>query len=194
MSNGSSVGGFPGVSLGLPGGSNAGYSPTNNSYCIFSTSPRNESAAPTASIAGPPGGLPDAFSCVEGTTAGPNGFVVTYEGVSYACSSAPELPGSPLPGRKLLQSAAQSPALAALFNEQTANTVFENLLNAVNLVHHFLFSPWSCLKNTCMLFTVRQPACIIMCFITSMWIPYANSRSLVIWHSTVPLSTCNTCY
>lgn len=128
LQSGNIVGGFPGSTLNLPGGSPYGYAPSNGSYCLFSTVPNNSSSNSTS---GPKalGESPANFTCVEGTTAGPGQIPLTINGTAYVCSAP-----SATTGRKLLQGAtAPAPAtLASLLTPQTADLFFNSLLNAVS--------------------------------------------------------------
>lgn len=116
------MGTFPGAALNLPGGSPFGYSPTDDSYCLFATQPYSGAPTPAALLPGSPlpapESLPGAFACVDASsnpTASAQSFTVSYGGKNFVCQGAPGLSPSPLPlGRKLQQ--APSPAEAAIGN------------------------------------------------------------------------------
>ena len=123
LSQGLNVGSFPGAALNLPGGSPFGYSPTDDSYCLFATQPYSGAPTPAALLPGSPlpspGGLPGAFVCVDAASnppSSPESFTVSYGGNSFVCQGSPDgTSPAPLPtGRKLQQ--APSPAEVAIGN------------------------------------------------------------------------------
>jgi hypothetical protein len=127
ISQGLSVGSFPGAALSLPGGSAFGYAPTDNSYCLFATTPYTGPAAAPSSMLMPgsplpAAGLPDSFACVAASSnppPNPENFAVNFQGQSFICGGVAT--GAPTSGRKLQQ--APAPVDAAIGNALTAVSI-----------------------------------------------------------------------
>lgn len=119
VGQGMTVGTFPGASMNLPGGSSLGYSPTENSYCLFATQPYSgPPAPPAAAVPGPlaAAGIPETFGCVAASAnipTSPNSFPITVGGQAFVCQGA-----APPTGRRLQQ--APSPTDAAIGNALAA--------------------------------------------------------------------------
>ena len=115
LSQGLNLGTFPGQALDLPGGSQFGYAPTDDSYCLFATQPHAPAPPPATLLPGAPttgSPLPGEFACVDASTKPhptPDSFTVSYAGTTYVCQGTPGLAPSPI-GRKL------QPALAPVEN------------------------------------------------------------------------------
>ena len=146
LSQGLNFGTFPGQALNLPGGSQFGYAPTDDSYCLFATQPYAPAPSPAALLASPPavGPLPGAFACVDASTnppPTPDSFTVSYAGTTFVCEGTPGLAPSPI-GRKLQQSLA--PVESAIADTLTAVGSVKRTL--IYQLLQYMFNPVAALK------------------------------------------------